>query len=67
MCVRLFHWGPDQIYSFFNMGDPRWPNLPPPPNPEKLQQFIFALVDVTIEQKNKENSPDGGKAGRRRV
>jgi len=42
------------------MGDPRWPdNLPPPPNPDRLQQFFFAMVDVTVAQLNVEN---GGSA-----
>ena len=66
MCVRLFRWNAEDVYKFFNMGDSRWPNLPPPPNPEKLQQFFFALVDVTISQKNKENGGDE-KPSRRRI
>lgn len=59
------------MYKFFNMSDPRWPNnLPPPPNPDRLQTFFFAMVDVTISQMNKENDPNAGKGGgtsRRRV
>lgn len=69
MCVRLYHWTVEDVYKFFNMGDERWPNdLPPPPNPDRLQQFFFAMVDVTISQMNKENGGDDkGKSGRRRV
>jgi len=62
MCVRLFHWSAEDVYKFFNCSDPRWPdNLPPPPNPDKFQQFMFAMVDVTVSQLNEENG--GGKGG----
>jgi hypothetical protein len=64
MCVRLFHWSPEDVYSLFNMGDHRWPNLPPPPNPDKFQQFFFAMVDATIMQMNAENDPESAKKNR---
>ena len=69
MCARLFHLTPEDIYKMFNMGDPRWPDrLPPPPNPNKLQQFYFAMVEVTIAQMNKENGGDEkGRPTRRQV
>ena len=76
MCTRLFSLSVEDLYKQFNMHDPRWPNnLPPPPNPDRLQQFYFAIADVTVSQLNKENGGDDrppsvnaqGRPPRRRV
>lgn len=69
MAVRLFHWTAEDVYKFFNTDHPDWPNLPPPPNGKGLQVFMLACVDITIEDKNRENDPDAAKRGpqRRRI
>lgn len=70
MMVRKYKWHELDVYRFFNVDHPSYPDLPPPPNPKGLQAFMFACVDTTIEQINKENSPKdsgGGRPPRRRV
>lgn len=62
--VRLFHWTAKDLYEFYNLKHPDWPNLPPPPNPRGLQSFFFACVEKTIEQMNREN---GGGDDRQRA
>ena len=63
-------WNEWDVYRFFNAGDNRYPdNLPPPSNPRGLQMFMFACVDVQIEQLNAENGGDtkSNRPERRRI
>lgn len=61
MMVRQYHWGPRQVYEFFNVETEGWGKgvLPDPPNPIGLQAFMMACVDETISQINAENDPKG--------
>lgn len=65
--VRLFHWNAEDVYKFFNVRHPDWPNLPPPPNPAGLQAFLMGCVDATIEQMNRENNPEEAKKAQRKT
>lgn len=67
MMVRQFHWGLWDVYTFYNADciDENG-NLPPPPNPTGLQLFLMACLEVTIDQINQENDPDGKNTRKRR-
>lgn len=67
MMVRQFGWNEFDIYRFYNVHHPGYPhNLPPPPNPEGLQAFLMACLEVTVEQINKENDPKAAKQAEQR-
>jgi hypothetical protein len=59
--VRHFHWDEWQLYRFYNRNHIEYPNIPAPPNPEGLACFMFACLDETIKQLNRENSPEEAK------
>jgi len=53
--VRHFGYNHTDLYDYYNIGHPDYPNLPPPPNPSGLQTFMLACVEVTVEQIDQEN------------
>lgn len=65
MMVRMFNWNEYDVYRFYNVDSDEYPNLPPPPNPTGLQVFFMACLEVTIDQMNDENDPDGARKRKR--
>lgn len=63
MLVRFAGFTEQDLYRFYNLGHEDYPNLPPPPCPDKLQQFYFNCVEQIIIDKNRENSPEPQQTG----
>lgn len=57
MLFRLQKYDALQLYRHYNMGHPDWPNLPPPPNAEKLKSFVVWALNTSLEQMAEENDP----------
>ena len=45
--------GVTDVYGFYNSGRTQDPNLPPPPNPEKVKAFVLACCLFIQEQEQK--------------
>ncbi len=70
MLFRVQQYTEWELYRYFNLDHPDYPNLPPPPDPSKLKTFIVWCLNETIRQKNEENDPDAAQQqaqGRRQM
>lgn len=58
MLFRLQNFNEVDVYRYFNINHPGWPDsLPPPPNPDKLRSFVVWALNESIAQENEANDP----------
>ena len=63
MLFRLQHYNEVDLYRYYNLDHPGWPNnLPPPPNPTKFRTLIVWILNRSIEMQNEENDPKNAQA-----